>query len=159
MLSGASNAVCTCSGASVGGPMSTHTCPSSISRGCIRPASRRMDTQNTARQPAGEGCRHPRPAERPELDTSWPLPKAHEISQRIRNDTGKGTGKCTCERVHAVCSGAVATVSLRNEARQATDAVAAHLWLAAVTVEDAHAVVRVAVTRRQRKDHLETSWL
>lgn len=35
----------------------------------------------------------------------------------------------TCERVHAVCGGAVAAVALRDEAREAADAVAAHLWL------------------------------
>ena len=49
-------------------------------------------------------------------------------------------------------SRAIAAVSLRNEARQAADAVAAHLRLGSVRVEDAHAVIGVLVARRQRKD-------
>ena len=45
-------------------------------------------------------------------------------------------------------------VALGHKARQAADAVAAHLRLAAVAVEDAHAVVRVALGR-QREYHLQ----
>jgi hypothetical protein len=54
--------------------------------------------------------------------------------------------------VYPVLAGAVA-VHVRHEAREAADAVAAHLGLAAVAVVDAHREVCVA-DGGQRKDDL-----
>lgn len=73
---------------------------------------------------------------------------------RLQDASQDANCRPTCERVHAVRGGAIAAVALRNEAREAADAVTTHFRLGTVRVEDAHAVVHVAL-RRQRKDDLQ----
>lgn len=62
----------------------------------------------------------------------------------------------TCKSVNTIRA-RLCSIDVCHKAREAPNAVAAHLWLAAIAVENAHAVVGVIAVGRQCKDDTVTT--
>lgn len=163
----------------MGSPMSTHTRPSASSSGWIRPAPGGGSVQVNVCQPVGEGAESPAAVICTHGAYTWYTSVSHGAYtidaawlRYVPHCYGPATSfadcwfaaihcgqQCgqqsnpvvTCQGVYPVLFGLHA-VHICNKARQAADAVAAHLRLRAVRVVDAHRQVCVTHGGQRKND-------